>query len=206
MELRDVDAAERVGILMHPFVLAAHTKESGASPFTMGKFVYENVLCNTIGAPAVVPQIPEDAPGATGQTYRQRLEAATSGSPCAACHVKIGPAGFAFLSFDPVGRYSATDKLGRLWDTSGTVPIGDQQVSFKNAAQLAKALANQNKTAECVARRMFRWAFGHFETEADESFASALETSAIDSKTSVRALLQSIVRSEEFTYVRVGAP
>jgi hypothetical protein len=41
-------ANERRGILMQPVVIGAHSKESGASPFPMGKFIFENVLCEVI--------------------------------------------------------------------------------------------------------------------------------------------------------------
>ncbi len=55
MTRRDLPPAERAGILMHPYVLAAHTKESGVSPFPLGQFVYENILCNVIGLPSMTP-------------------------------------------------------------------------------------------------------------------------------------------------------
>jgi hypothetical protein len=202
-ELRMLNPSERTGILMHPFVLAAHTKESGTSPFPLGKFIYENLLCSSIGTPSMVPALPEQSVDPNGKTYRQRLEAATTGPTCAGCHDKIGPVGFAFLPFDPVGRFSATDSVGKLWDTKGQLADADAPLPFGNAAELSVALAKSPKVAKCVARRMFRWAFGHMESGSEEAYTQVLESTAVDSNTSVRALLTTIVRSEEFATVNL---
>ena len=206
MARRPLAPTERAGILMHPFVLAAHTKESGVSPFPLGQFVYENILCNVIGPPSETPVLPEDSADAGAQTLRQRLEEATSGAGCNGCHAKIGPSGFAFLPFDPLGRFSPNDKLGRPWDTSGSIPVGGSAVTFRSAAELSRQLAEQPSTARCLARRMFRWTFGRFEASGDEAYVSALEGSALASSTKVREVLVSLAQSEEFSLVRVGGP
>lgn len=206
MTRRALVPAERAGILMHPFVLAAHTKESGVSPFPLGAFVYENVLCNVIGPPSVTPVLPEDTADAGSRTLRERLEAATSGPGCSDCHQKIGPSGFAFLPFDPLGRFTRNDKLGRPWDTTGTIPIGDRTVTFRSAAELSRQLADQPGAAQCVARRLFRWTFGRFEAAGDEGYVASLEQESIASKAAMRNLLVNLAKSEEFTLVRVGAP
>lgn len=197
-----VPSDERAGLLTHPIVLAAHSKESGVSPFPMGKFVYENLLCNTIGPPIEVPEV--ETTEVEGETLREQLEAVTEAPACQSCHAKIGPAGFAFLPYDPIGRYTANDGLGRPWETSGEVPIGDEIVSFDDAPGLARILADRPETAACLSRRLFRWSYGRFEGDVDEEHLSALATEAVDSEAAVRALFGAIVGSEDFTYVRIG--
>ncbi len=199
-----LNTAERRGVLMHPAVLAAHTKESGASPFPIGKFIYERVLCEVIGKPAQVPSV--DATPMQGVTLRQKLEGMTAGSPCSTCHSRIGPPGFAFLPYDPVGRYKPDDGLGRPYDTAGVVPVGGDNVAFQNAPDLASKLAGHPNTARCVARRMFRWTFGRFEGEPDKPFLDGFQTSAVTGGAGVTAVLQALVGSETFAQVRAGAP
>jgi len=202
LEPRDLDPSIRRGLLMHPAVLAAHTKESGASPFPVGKFVYENVLCEVIGPPLELPEVdpvpPED------QTLREQLEALTAAPECQACHVKIGPPGFAFLPFDPIGRHSAVDGLGRPYDTTGTIPVADTTVEFESAAQLAAALAEHDHTARCVARRLYRWTYGHFEGLDAAPHVEELVDASIATAADMRELLSALVVSDAFAQVRLG--
>lgn len=201
-ESRALDPATRRGVLMHPTILAAHTKESGASPFPIGEFVYENLLCETIGAPAEIP--PFDPAPVEGSTLREQLEELTEPVACQGCHAKIGPPGFAFMTFDPIGRYRAADGLGRPYDTSGTIPVGMDMVGFEDAPELAAALAEHEQVARCVARRLFRWTYGYFEDEADVAYVETLEDEAVSGRTRMRELLAAIVGSDAFARVRLG--
>jgi hypothetical protein len=198
-EMRQVDPAERLGVLMHPTVVAAHTKESGASPFNLGKFIYEQMLCEVIGSPPPIPDFPE----AEGETLREHLEAVTRNPGCATCHDRIGPPGFAFLTMDPIGRFVPTDGAGRPWDTAGTIPVGDGTLSFESAPDLVAQLADHAHTARCVARRMARFTLGRFEGADDGPLLAALEDASVASGGSAEALLRAVVSSEAFTQVRL---
>ena len=193
----------RLGLLTHPVVLAAHTKESGASPFPIGAFIYENILCETI---PVFENIPDEAEGVDEQalTLRQRLEARTQGQPCAACHVKIGPSGFSFLPFDPIGRYSATDALDRPYDTTGEVPVGagESTIAFGDQTDLARSLAAHPKAAQCVADRLFRWTHGRYEGSSDAGELGALRELSVSSMSDSGELLRALVSSASFTQAR----
>lgn len=201
-EARELDPNVRRGLLMHPTVLAAHTKESGASPFPVGKFVYENVLCEVIGPPLELPEVDDEPP--EDQTLREQLEELTKATECQACHVRIGPPGFAFLAFDPIGRHSFTDGLGRPYDTTGTVPVADTTVTFDNAAQLAEALSQHDHTARCVARRLFRWTYGYFEGLDVAPYMNELADESIATQADMRELLTAIIGSDQFAQVRLG--
>lgn len=199
-----VPVDQRRGILTHPMVIGAHSKESGPSPFPIGMFVYENVLCEDIPPP--IPGIPTlDSEGSAGQTLRQTLESLTQDAPCSNCHVRIGPPGFAFLTFDPIGRYHAADGQGRAYDTAGklTLPDSSETVPFANASELSAVLAEDPATARCVARRLFRWSFGRFESSADAATLQSFESVAVNTRAGVRDLLRAIVESPEFVRVRV---
>lgn len=194
--------ANRVGILTHPMVIGAHSKESGASPFPIGRFIYENLLCLEIPPPpASVPTV-EDSP--SGQTLRQKLESITKDQPCASCHTRIGPPGFAFLPFDPIGRFRNADGKGQAFDTGGSLVFEDgAPMPFTSAADLSTKLAERPEIQKCIARRMFRWAYGRFESDTDNVALSALEKAAVDSRTGVAESLQQLVTTSSFTQVRV---
>ena len=202
LEARPLDTSVRQGMLMHPVVLAAHTKESGASPFPVGEFVYENMLCQTIGPPLELPEV--DTEPSEDQTLREQLETLTAAAECQACHTRIGPPGFAFLAFDPVGRYSAADGLGRPFDTSGSIPVGEDMVGFESAAELSAALSVHPETARCVAHRLYRWTYGHFEAKDTAPYLEQLSEASISTEADLRELLSTIVRSDEFAQVRLG--
>jgi len=195
-------ATNRVGILTHPMVIGAHSKESGASPFPIGKFVYENLLCMEIPPPpASVPTVQDSS---SGQTLRQKLESVTKDQPCASCHTRIGPPGFAFLPFDPIGRFKNADAKGQPFDTGGSLMFEDgAPMPFTSAADLSTKLAMRPEIQKCIARRMFRWTYGRFESDKDDSTLLALEKVAVDSRTGVAETLQQLVTAPSFTHVRV---
>lgn len=209
-------AGPRQGLLTHPFVLAAHTKESGASPFPLGKFVFESLLCEEIPPPPPnIPLVAED--DASGLTLRQRLEAVTSEVPCSNCHDRIGPPGFAFLPFDPLGRYREADGAGAPWDTSGTLRIGQDQpsddegrpwvesvdLSFTDTAEMLGALAAAEAVQVCAARRLFRFAYGRFEAEA-EAAPRALAQAVVEAEGAWAAALGAVVTAPEFIQMRLA--
>ena len=194
---------DRLGILTNPLVIAAHTKESGTSPFPIGKFVYENLLCEQIPSPpASVPKVEDEAALAT--TLRQKLESITKDQPCASCHERIGPPGFAFLPFDPVGRFKNSDAKGRPYDTAGSLLFeGSAPMPFSSAADLSTKLAARPEIQKCISRRMFRWAYGRFEADIDEAGLKTIENTAVTSGTGVAETLQQIVSAPIFGQVRV---
>src|SRR5262249_30373987 len=117
----DTNDTGRQGLLMHPQVLAAHTKTDGFSPFQVGKFLRENVLCEIVKPPpnnanAIAPP---DLPA--GATLRENFQNKTGASAvCSGCHSQFAPLGYAFLPFDPVGRWTTNDPSGKPWDLAGS--------------------------------------------------------------------------------------
>jgi hypothetical protein len=196
--------ARRRGVLFQPLVFASHTKEAGVSPFPLGKFLLENVTCETVGQPpASFPTVEE--PAGSGRTLRQELEARTSGPGCVECHQRIGPAGFAFLPFDPLGRYRAADGANRPFDTRGAFTFEKSQatIAFADAAELSTTLSTSADLMHCISRRAFRFTFGRFESAEEAELLARLDADAVAQRTNVAALLEALVTSEAFTTVRV---
>ncbi len=197
-----LDTTSHRGLLTHPMVIGAHSKEGGASPFPIGKFIYENILCEVIPPPpAVFPNI-EDVPDAL--SLRQRLENMTKDAPCNSCHTRIGPPGFAFLPFDPIARFSRNDASGTPFDTTGTLLLPDDStMPFDGAADLTNKLAAQPSVQACIATRMFRFTHGRFEADADKAEIATLSDSARKNTTEVAELFAALVGGKTFSEVLV---
>jgi Protein of unknown function (DUF1585)/Protein of unknown function (DUF1588) len=133
------------------------------------------------------------------------LEERTSSAACTSCHSRIGPVGFAFLPFDPIGRHTPADGAGRPFDTSGSFTFERSRaaVQFADSAGLSRALAQAPDLQKCVARRMFRLAHGRFESPRDEAKVLELEDTAVSTKTLAERLLREVVTAEAFEQVPV---
>jgi hypothetical protein len=116
------DTAEtgRGGLLMHPQVLAAHTKEDGVSPFRLGVFLREDLLCEAVAPPPAGAQAQAlaDIPGAS---LREKLSATKTapGPQCLCMPTRIRSASdYAFLPFDPGRAVGLThDPVRKPWDS-----------------------------------------------------------------------------------------
>jgi hypothetical protein len=199
----DTDETGRIGLMMHPQVLAAHTKENGSSPFQIGSFIREALLCQP------VPPPPPDAADFArtdvppGLTLRESLEYRTSvGHACTACHQTFAPLGFAFQTFDPIGRWMKQDPTGQPWDMSGTIAtFSGVPISFKSPNELARALAHHPQVHGCFAQAALQWAFGRGLVQEDRELIAALDRVAKESRGSIPAIFQAIVGAPAFAHV-----
>jgi hypothetical protein len=102
-----------------------------------------------------------------GTTARQRFTEHRADPTCATCHVVMDPIGLAFENYDALGRWR--DREGTLpIDASGTLVGTDVDGPFVGVPALAHKLAGSGQVAACAVRQLFRFAFGRFETAADE--------------------------------------
>jgi hypothetical protein len=145
-----LDPAQRAGVLTQASVLTGHARGLDSQPTTRGSFLQRRVLCMELPPPPI--QVPEPPPG---QTTRQRL-AAHSMNPCAVCHLFIDPPGLAFEHYDGLGRYRATEG-GQPVDASGALELDGQQVSFRDAIELAQLLARSPTVADCLGTQWLRY-------------------------------------------------
>ncbi|MEL6189817.1 MAG: DUF1585 domain-containing protein, partial [Myxococcota bacterium] len=88
------------------------------------------------------------------------------------------------------------------FDTSGVVPVGGRNLAFNGASELLAQLARHEAVERCVARRVFRWTFGRFESPDDQALIQRLEAAAVSSGGSAEALLRAVVEDVAFTQVR----
>jgi hypothetical protein len=198
----DPEPSPRMGLLMHPHVLSSHTKEDGASPFQLGHFLRENLLCQKVPeAPAGAQDAAKMNPPA-GLSIREDLEYRTNvGGPCQACHTLFAPLGYAFLPFDPVGRWVTKDPSGKPWDLAGKVETFTTPLAWKGPDELVQGLGASAQVHGCFSQGAIEWTLGRRLLAEDKELLAVAAESVRRTRGAVPALLSSIVGAPSFLNV-----
>ncbi len=199
-------ARPAAGVLAHGSVLASYGHSDQTSPILRGKLVRERILCQVFGVP------PPDAGGVPNvdpnATTRERFAQHSENPRCHACHRYLDEVGFAFETFDTVGR-PRTEENGHPIDTTGALEdveaFGDGTATdFADLEGLAQALAASDRVATCFTTQVWRYQTGQTNEDADTCTIAALADRFRANGRSVRGLLLDIVADDAF--VRRRAP
>jgi hypothetical protein len=188
----------RSGLLMHPQVLSAHTKEDGFSPFRLGVFLREDLLCQSVPPPPADAQT-KALPDVPGLSVRDEFQHKISaGAACLACHSTFAPLGYSFLPFDPAGRWTPKDPTGVAWDLTGSIPTFSGTLSFSSPADLEQQLGASPQVQGCFAQNALEWTKGRELVTDDLPSVLALNAAVKHSGGDVMAVLETIVRDPDF--------
>lgn len=201
-ELRRVeDPAHRSGVLTMGAFLASQAKPRETSPILRGMFVREQLFCQIPPPPPdnVNTQLPK--PTSELVTLRERMEDHRADVSCAKCHRMFDPLGFAFESYDAIGRWRVQDH-GRNIDTTGTISQSDVDGNFAGARELTGRLAQSDQVRDCMVRQWFRFGYGRTESAADACTLADLKAKFADSGYAVRELLVALTQTDVFLYRR----
>jgi hypothetical protein len=171
-----MDGEHRHGIFTHPGLLALLSRPDASNPIARGLFVLGSGLCQDVPAPPAGVAIPPLPPLAAGLSTRGRLEGHAQNATCKACHDLIDPPGFAFESFDSVGRFRSTDG-GKPVDTSGTLLTStDVAGPFADGDELLTKLAGSRDVRVCFARQYLQHALSRAVAAPDGCSLTRLGT------------------------------
>ncbi len=192
---------ERRGLLTQASVFTAHAKELGYSVVQIGRFVRERVLCQELPPP------PDDAdttlpapPAGTRWSYREQFEAHAKEPVCKGCHAFLDPPGYAFLPYDPVGRYRGRDEQGAPFDTAGElIELDGGSAPFADAADFTTLIAESTVAKDCFATMFHQFAYGRGLAPADIGAFARLRDDFASSRGQFTSLLAALVRAPEFT-------
>ena len=193
-----LDPTERAGLLTQGTFLASHANPDQTSPVRRGKFVREQLLCQTMPPPPngiVITPPPYDAT----TTTRNRFIAHETVALCKSCHTQMDPIGFAFEHYDSVGQWRTMDGPSAV-DASGTLTGTDVDGPVEGAIALMQKLSTSTQVANCVATQWFRFANGRTETDADKCTLVSIEQQFTSSHKDMRALPIAIATSDAFRY------
>jgi len=196
---------ERAGLLTHPVWLAAHGDafESGPSIIHRGKWVRENLFCETV-PPLELVTVEAKLPDSDGtQSARQRVEEGIeTRAECMACHQYMNDLGKPFELYNHAGGVRVDDH-GAAPDGSTAVsnaPDPSLNGSYADPMAFTAALADNDYVERCFIRHTFRFFAGRDETYADACVLADMEASYDASGGSFVALLETLATHDAMTY------
>jgi hypothetical protein len=194
-----LDPRQRSGLFTQASFLTAKGGGDGRVA-RRGSWLLANLLCTEIPVPPV--NVPDPPPPLPGQTTRDRL-AAHAAQPCAVCHTIIDPPGFALESYDDIGAYR-TMEAGKAIDTSGSVDVDGNPITFHDATELFKILAQRPSVQDCLTVQWFRYNVRRRET-SDETGTLRQLREVLSKSGDLRELRFALTRSSAFVH-RSPAP
>jgi hypothetical protein len=203
-EFRQVqlDRERRAGLLTSAGLMATHANANQSSPVFRGKFVREQLMCNTLPPPPndLVIEPPELDPS---KTTKEQFEEIGANPSCAGCHTLMNPIGFIFEHYDGVGQWR-DQQNGIPIDAIGeVVQTDDIDGEYDGALEFAAALAGSTQVQECVSSQWFRFAYNRTVTEEDSCSVDQLNDVFRSSNFSIRSLLVALTQTNAFLYRRV---
>ncbi len=188
-----LDPSERSGLLTRSGFLAWKSTESDPKTIQRGVFITRRIVCQKLGDP------PAAAQGATigGQpTDRERVDALTGPGTCgAACHgTYMNPAGFAFEHYGAMGEFRSVDG-GSPVDSSATFPLDEVPLSYGDAAELSRGLAESPQVHACFTGYLFEYLLGREPVASDDVALSELAATSL-SGASARELFVTALESQ----------
>jgi hypothetical protein len=186
------DPNERAGILTHASVMAGLAHADDPSWTFRGKFIREQVLCDTI------PQPPDNVDMSVLNNPDRLTDSA-----CSVCHLKMDPIGAGFDFYDADGSYRADPPalpegpLTPFRVEPGNAPLGVEG-EFSHPVELAAKIADSRATADCVASKWYVYAAHRAPEDQDACNVYRLQQSFATSDFNLRELVVAIATSESF--------
>ncbi|WP_437795929.1 DUF1592 domain-containing protein [Sorangium sp. So ce693] len=194
-----LDPAERAGLLTQAGFLSSHAFFNKSSPIHRGVFIQRQILCTDLPDPPA--NINTTLPPIQGEikTTRDQVEVHTSPDACNKCHGVINPPGFALEHFDAVGRYRA-DEDGETIDATGTIAVGDGEISFDGAVDLATQLAESPVAQRCYLTNWYRYGNARQLSREDACTIADLDAKLGASGYNIKELLVALTQTKTFRY------
>ncbi|HEY4221406.1 MAG TPA: DUF1592 domain-containing protein, partial [Myxococcota bacterium] len=149
----------RSGILTNASLLTVTSQPTRTSPTKRGKWILDNLLCESPDPPPPgVEGLPDPPQGQETESTRDRMEAHRSNPFCASCHSVIDPLGFGLEHFDAIGRYRASD-AGFAIDDSDFY-MGDPSAPFHGPHEEAQKIHDDPNLPFCMAEKTMTYALG----------------------------------------------
>jgi mono/diheme cytochrome c family protein len=206
---RRVELAQsaRWGLLGKGAVLMAAAYPNRTSPVLRGAFILKHIQgVPPATPPQNVPTLDEKDIGTTkALTVRQMIAKHRSNPTCASCHAVMDPLGLALENFDATGMWRDRDRFaGAPIDSSGELPDG---TAIKGPDDLRKELLRRpEQFAQTFTEGLLTYATGRKLEYYDMPTVRRIVRGAASSEYRFSALVEAVVRSEQFRMRRVPQP
>lgn len=154
-----LDPKQRAGLLTQAGFLTKNATRNTSDPVHRGLFVLRQILCDEPDPPPMMFELPSSEPGLSTREVYEKATACGVG-----CHdTLINPPGFAFETFDALGRYRTedagkpVDAKAELLIREGYTPSAKKKnptstIAFDGPVDLVNKLADLPRVHECYAR------------------------------------------------------
>lgn len=195
----DVKSDERPGLINLPGVISANSPANHSGPVQRGIFILEKFLCFTPPPPPA--DTPTDLPEVDpNKGLKDRFADHEKNPSCAACHRFIDPPGFAYETFDAIGRFRDKDDYGAPVASSGTISLDKKDYEFGSSAELALGLPDSSEVQSCFVGHVFDYLLGRAHGKNDQMTLDAAKKSFTASSLDMRSAFRSIYLSDSFRY------
>jgi mono/diheme cytochrome c family protein len=206
---RRVELAQsaRWGLLGKGAVLMAAAYPNRTSPVLRGAFILKHIQgVPPATPPQNVPTLDEKDIGTTkALTVREMIAKHRASPTCAACHAVMDPLGFALENFDATGAWRDRDRYaGAKIDSSGVLPDG---TPLSGPDDLRKALLRRpEQFVQTLTEGLLAYATGRKLEHYDMPTVRRIVHAAAAGDYRFTALVQGVVRSDQFRTLRVPQP
>jgi hypothetical protein len=196
---RDLDPAQRAGLLTLSGFLALEADSYVHSPIRRGVFMNLAVLCTDLPPP---PDNVPPVPPATGvQTTRERVDAHTGPGTCgSSCHATlINPLGFGFEHYDALGRWQ-DEELGLPVDSQSEFSFTDGERSFADAVELSALIGSSFDAHRCYTKHLVEYLEGRPAASEDDAVLNTLARRSVDEDRPILALVTDLILTDGFRF------
>jgi hypothetical protein len=205
----ELEQSARWGLLGKGAVLMAAAYPNRTSPVLRGAFILKHIQGVPPATPPTdvpIPTLDEKDIGTTrALTVREMIAKHRANPTCAACHAVMDPLGLALENFDATGMWRDRDRYaGAAIDSSGVLPDGTR---INGPDDLRKALLRRpEQFAQTFTEGLLTYATGRKLEHYDMPTVRRIVRGAAGSDYRFSALVQAVVRSEQFRMRRVPQP
>lgn len=193
----------RGGLLTHAAILSLTSDGTRHRPVHRGVWLSEAIFGRTPPPPPPNVEPLEPTPGDKPKmTIRDQIRAHATHATCAACHAKIDPLGFAFETYDAIGRWRSHERIsGGVGDdppvdASGTLPDGR---SFQGPDDFQRLLADDiDRFAEAFVEHLATYALRRTMVLDDRAAIREIAARTRQDDYRLRTLLENLVLSDLF--------
>ena len=200
----ELEQSARWGLLGKGAVLMAAAYPNRTSPVLRGAFILKHIQgVPPATPPPNVPTLDEKDIGTTkALTVREMIAKHRANPTCASCHAVMDPLGLALENFDATGMWRDRDRYaGAAIDSSGVLPDG---TPIKGPDDLRQALLRRpEQFAQTFTEGLLTYATGRKLEHYDMPTVRRIVRGAAGSDYRFSALVQAVVRSEQFRMRRV---
>ncbi|MFO1437624.1 MAG: DUF1592 domain-containing protein [Verrucomicrobiaceae bacterium] len=193
-EVKGIAQHHRGGLLGMAAILTKTSRPHRTSPVVRGDYLYQVVL--GIASPPPPPNVPELKETSKPSSLREALMQHRTDSACAVCHERIDPLGFALESFDPIGRFRATDDTGGKIDDTGEMMDGTKFTGFTGLRDYLKK--NEPQFLTQLTRKLLGYALGRQTLPSDKKLLQHMQASLKANNGKFSAAVLEIVKSRQF--------